>query len=68
MDNMKRKDKGTFIVKVEYCQHGSWQGKVVWAEENRSIRFRSALELIKIMDSAMNPQTAIIADINHSVS
>ena len=41
--------KGTFIVKVEYCQNESWQGQVIWAEENRSVRFRSALELMKLI-------------------
>ena len=45
--------RGTFIVKVEYCQNETWQGKVVWAEENRTERFRSMLELIKLMDEAM---------------
>ncbi len=46
-------DKNTFIVKVEYCQNGTWQGRVTWAEENRSERFRSALELVKLMDEAV---------------
>ena len=45
--------KNTFIVKIEYCQHETWQGQVIWAEEDKSQRFRSALELIKLMDEAM---------------
>ena len=45
--------KGTFVVKIEYCQNQTWQGKVVWAEENRTERFRSMLELVKLMDEAM---------------
>ncbi len=53
VNNDPGRQKGTFIVKVEYCQNGTWQGKVVWAEENRSERFRSMLELIKLMDEAM---------------
>ena len=47
------KKKGTFVVKIEFCQHGTWQGKVIWAEENRSERFRSTLELVRLMDEAM---------------
>ncbi len=47
------KKKGTFVVKIEYCQHGTWQGKVIWAEENRTERFRSALELLRLMDEAV---------------
>lgn len=53
MNHDSGRRKGTFIVKVEYCQNGTWQGKVVWAEENRTERFRSMLELIKLMDEAM---------------
>ncbi len=45
--------KNTFIVKIEYCQHETWQGQVIWAEEEKTQRFRSALELIKLMDEAM---------------
>ncbi len=45
--------KGTFIVKVDYCDNGTWQGEVTWAEENKRERFRSMLELIKLMDEAM---------------
>ncbi len=47
------KKKGTFVVKIEFCQHGTWQGQVIWAEENRTERFRSALELLRLMDEAM---------------
>jgi len=28
-------------------------GKVIWAEENRTVSFRSALELIRLMDEAL---------------
>ncbi len=46
--------KETFIVKVEYSQNRSWQGKVIWTEEGRQVRFRSTLELLKLMDEALN--------------
>ena len=46
-------DNGTFIVKIEHCCKGTWQGEIVWAEENRKEKFRSALELMKLMDEAM---------------
>ena len=49
----KNQNKNTFIVKLDHQQNGTWQGRVVWAEENRSQRFRSLLELIKLMDDAM---------------
>ena len=45
--------KGTFAVHVQYLENSTWQGEIVWAEKNESLKFRSALELLKIMDSAL---------------
>ena len=45
--------KGTFVVHVQYLESSTWQGEIVWAEKNESLKFRSALELLKIMDSAL---------------
>ena len=56
--SVKRRHKGTFIVKLDDCKHGTWQGKVVWAEENVTEYFRSALELIKLIDEAVNASEA----------
>ena len=39
---------------VKHCENATWQGEVTWAEENRKKQFRSALELIKLIDSALN--------------
>lgn len=52
----KRGDKGTFIVQVQYRQNATWQGKVIWADENKEEHFRSALELIKMIDSALTKE------------
>jgi hypothetical protein len=50
---LKRFDtKQTFIVKIYNCQNGTWQGKIIWADENRSQHFRSMLEMLKLMDEA----------------
>ena len=43
----------TFVVHVMHRQNATWQGTVVWAEKNKKASFRSALELIKLMDSAV---------------
>ncbi len=53
----------TFQVKVLFRQGVSWQGKVRWVEENMETSFRSALELVKLMDSALpQPQVCILAE------
>ena len=53
-NHLSRKNKGTFIIKVEDCQRGTWQGKVVWADEETTEYFRSALELLQLVDEALN--------------
>lgn len=47
-------EKGTFIIRVEQRQHSSWQGRVTWVEEGRTENFRSALELLKMIDGALD--------------
>ena len=54
MKNGKCKDKGTFIVKILNEQNSTWQGSVTWVEEQRTQNFRSALELIKLIDGAID--------------
>lgn len=52
-------DAGTFIVRVRYRQNSSWQGDVTWVEENKTLNFRSALELLKMIDSAIGDDVDI---------
>lgn len=48
--------KATFVVNVQYRQNATWQGKVLWAETNRTCNFRSALELLKLIDGALDEE------------
>lgn len=43
----------TFVVDIKCRQNHTWQGTVNWVEQKKTLPFRSALELIKLMDSAM---------------
>ena len=43
----------TFAVRILFRQNASWQGSVTWLEGNREESFRSVLELILLMDSAL---------------
>lgn len=36
------------------CENSTWQGYVVWAETNQKEYFRSALELIFLIDGALS--------------
>ncbi len=50
---MKKTNNDTsFIVNIKSTDNASWQGTLTWVNENKTVPFRSALELIKLMDSA----------------
>lgn len=50
--NSEKGQKATFILQIRFRQNASWQGTVKWVEKKKTLNFRSALELIKIIDSA----------------
>ena len=43
----------TFEMRVLFRQHASWQGELLWLEKNTRQYFRSVLELITLLDSAL---------------
>ena len=45
--------RATFVVKVLFRQHNSWQGTVMWCEKNTEESFRSVLEFLSLIDSAL---------------
>ncbi|MDL2237759.1 hypothetical protein LJC56_08030 [Christensenellaceae bacterium OttesenSCG-928-K19] len=54
MDASELKDKApTFVIKVQYRQNASWQGMIQWLKGEKETQFKSALELIKLMDSVI---------------
>ena len=44
----------TFVIRIMNTQNATWQGTVTWTDGKKEVAFRSALELIKLMDSAMD--------------
>ena len=49
----EEKALATFKVSVLFRQNASWQGRVVWTEQNAESPFRSALELVRLIDSVL---------------
>ena len=47
-------ERATFVVQIQYRQNATWQGQVLWAEKDERKAFRSALELLKLIDSALD--------------
>ncbi|MCI9219338.1 MAG: hypothetical protein HFH94_06325 [Lachnospiraceae bacterium] len=47
-------DLGTFIVRVQHRQNSSWQGRITWMDQNKTVYFRSIWEMIKLVEEALN--------------
>lgn len=62
-DNMKKylhtvfdypkESQNVFLIKVMYCQNFTWQGEVQWINQNEIQFFRSALELLQMLDAVL---------------
>lgn len=46
--------RATFLLHVQYRQNATWQGQIMWKEKNKSLEFRSTLELLVLLDNALN--------------
>lgn len=49
--------KGTFEISVKFTQNSTWQGQIHWVEKDKKQNFRSALEMLKLMDEALSDGT-----------
>lgn len=45
---------GSFVVRVQHRQNGTWQGRITWMEEGRTVNFRSVWEMVKLMENALD--------------
>ena len=54
----KHGDIGTFIVRVQHRQNSSWQGRITWMEEDKTVQFRSVWEMVKLIENAMDTVSA----------
>lgn len=49
----------SFIVNILYQEHATWQGTVTWVDENKTQNFRSAMELLRLIDSTIDSETHV---------
>lgn len=53
-DLTKQNDcKATFTIQIQFQQNATWQGTIAWAEGRKSQKFRSELEMLKLMMEAV---------------
>ncbi|RGD75351.1 hypothetical protein [Anaerofustis stercorihominis] len=54
IEELKEKEiLATFNIKVLFRQNATWQGSIVWVEDNTVSQFRSVYELLVLMDSVL---------------
>lgn len=49
-----KKGKCSFLIDIKDTQNATWQGSITWVEEQKTEYFRSVLELLRLMDSAVS--------------
>lgn len=53
-ERQKAQPIATFRISILFRQNASWQGTVLWVDRDMESQFRSALELIGLMDNALS--------------
>lgn len=51
---IKKGQIATFSLRIRYRQNSSWQGSLNWMEGKREESFRSVLEMLLLIDSALD--------------
>lgn len=50
---MKDDKQTEFLIQIKNQENYSWQGTIHWLQENRKENFRSAIEMIRLIDSVL---------------
>ena len=62
MNKIMSETPATFVVNVQYRKNATWQGTITWVEQNQTLHFRSALEMLKLMEqAAMNGAVPVVS-------
>ncbi len=51
----KRGKLATFIIRVQQRQNSNWQGRITWVEKDRTVRFSTIMEMVKLIEKALQP-------------
>lgn len=51
-----KEGKATFMIRVQFTCNSTWQGSISWMEGQKTQRFRSELEMMKLMMEAIKSE------------
>ena len=49
----KRGELATFIIRVQQRQNSNWQGRITWVEKDRTLRFVTIMEMLRLIEKAL---------------
>ncbi|MCI8744628.1 MAG: hypothetical protein HFI25_02985, partial [Lachnospiraceae bacterium] len=52
-ERSQAESKAVFRVQILFREHYTWQGRLIWENENQEIVFHSAIELIQLLDEIL---------------
>lgn len=58
-DNQKPIPRASFLIQVQYRNNSSWQGRIVWLDTKKTLVFRSFLELVMLMQEALDERGGV---------
>lgn len=52
-ERSQAESKAVFRIQILFREHYTWQGRLIWENENQEIIFHSAIELIQLLDEIL---------------
>lgn len=52
-ERSQAESKAVFRIQILFREHYTWQGRLIWENENQEIVFHSAIELIQLLDEIL---------------
>lgn len=52
-ERSRAESKAVFRIQILFREHYTWQGRLIWENENQEIIFHSAIELIQLLDEIL---------------
>lgn len=54
MKNTSKVKSPSFLIRIYFTQNANWQGVIQWLDINKTVPFRSVLELINLLNEGVN--------------
>lgn len=51
--------RATFLIRLLFQENHTWQGIITWVDNQKSLEFRSFLEMVLLMDGVLNDQNMV---------